>query len=361
MCNMQKKMKMLPFDIDCETVPVMRTLVEASRLLAELKGQAKTIPNEEILINTLVLQEAKESSAVENIVTTHDEIFKAGIDIKVEDLSAKKIQNYIAALKYGYARIKESVIISNNIIIGIQENLEKNKAAFRKVPGRVLKNSTGEIVYEPPQDINEIIRLMNNLEKYLNDKEVQDIGPLIKMGIIHFQFESVHPFYDGNGKTGRILNLLYLVNEGLLDLPIIYLSRYNIRNKADYYFHLQNVRESDTGNFSSTWENWILYILNAVIETSKTTIELINSIKNIITEFTEIISDKTSFYSTDLINTLFKHPYTKIAFPEDDFGVHRQTASTYLNELCNLNLLEKRKHGRSFYFIHSKLLQILEG
>lgn len=363
---MQNKLKMLPFDMDFETIPVMRTLVEASRLLAEVKGQAKTIPNEEILINTLVLQEAKDSSAVENIVTTHDEIFMAGIDIKVKDLAAKEIQNYITALKYGYARVKELGIISNNIIIGIQEKLERNKAGFRKVPGTVLKNSQGETVYEPPQDHNEIVQLMNNLEKYLNDKDIQNIDPLIKMSIIHFQFESIHPFFDGNGRTGRIVNLLYLVNEGLLDLPILYLSRYIIQNKADYYFHLQNVRESvseqlSTTGLSSTWENWILYMLNAVIETSKTTICLIDSIKNLILEFSEIISEKTSFFSTDLINTLFKHPYTKIAFMEEDLGVHRQTASVYLNQLCELNLLEKRKIGRNFYFINTKMLKLLEG
>jgi len=359
--DMQNKLKMLPFDMDFETIPVMRTLVEASRLLAEVKGQAKTIPNEEILINTLVLQEAKDSSAIENIVTTHDEILKAGIDLKVEDLAAKEIQNYITALKYGYTRVKELGIISNNIIIGIQEKLEKKKAGFRKVPGTVLKNSQGKTVYEPPQDHNEIVQLMNNLEKYLNDKEIQNIDPLIKMSIIHFQFESIHPFYDGNGRTGRIVNLLYLVNEGLLDLPILYLSRYIIQNKADYYFHLQNVRESESRQLSSTWENWIMYMLNAVIETSRTTIGLINSIKNLISEFSEIISEKTSFYNTDLINTLFKHPYTKIAFLEEDLGIHRQTASAYLNELCELGFLEKRKIGRSFYFINTKLLKILEG
>ena len=358
---MQNKLKMLPFNMDFETLPVMRTLVEASRLLAEVKGQANTIPNEEILINTLVLQEAKDSSAVENIVTTHDEIFKAGIDIKVEYPAAKEIQNYITALKFGYTRLKELGIITNNIIIGIQEKLEKNKAGFRKVPGTVLKNSQGETIYEPPQDHNEIVQLMNNLEKYLNDKEIQNIDPLIKMSIIHFQFESIHPFYDANGRTGRILNLLYLVNEGLLDTPILYLSRYIIQNKADYYLHLQNIRESETGQLASSWENWILYMLNAVIETSKTTIELISSMKKLIAEFSEIISEKTSFYSSDLIYTLFKHPYTKIAFLEADLRVHRQTASTYLNELYKLNLLEKRKIGRSFYFINTKLLKLLEG
>ncbi len=358
-CKMKSELKMLPLNMEFETKKVMRALVEASRLLADVKGEAKTIPNQEILINNLVLQEAKDSSAVENIVTTHDEILKAGIDINVNDLAAKEIQNYITALKYGYARVKELGIISNNIIIEIQEKLEKNKAGFRKVPGTVLQNSQGDTVYEPPQNHIDIVELMNNLEKYLNEKEIQDIDPLIKMSIIHYQFESIHPFYDGNGRTGRIINLLYLVNEGLLDSPILYLSRYIIQNKADYYYHLQNLRVSDSKELSPSWENWILYMLNAVIETSKATVELISSIKKLITIFSEIISEKTSFFSTDLINTLFKHPYTKIAFLEKDLSIHRQTASTYLNELCELNLLEKRKIGRSFYFINKILLELL--
>jgi Fic family protein len=351
---------MLPLNMELETKEVMRTLVIASRLLADVKGEAKTIPNEDILINTLVLQEAKDSSAIENIVTTHDEIFKAGIDLNVKDMAAKEVQNYITALKYGYRRVKELGIISNNIIVGIQEKLEKNRAGFRKVPGTVLKNSQGDTVYEPPQDHTEIVELMTNFEKYLNEEDIHDLDPLIKMSIIHYQFECIHPFYDGNGRTGRIINLLYLVNEGLLDSPILYLSRYIIQNKAEYYFHLQNLRESDTMQQSASWENWILYMLNAVIETCKATIEKISSIKNQITVFSEIISKKTSFFSTDLINSLFKYPYIKIAFLERELDIHRQTASTYLNELCKLNLLEKRKIGRSYYFINKRLLKLLE-
>ncbi len=358
---MQNKLEMLPFDIDFETIPVMRSLVEASRLLAEVKGQAKTIPNDEILINTLILQEAKDSSAIENIVTTHDEIFRAGIDLQVNDLAAREIQNYIAALKYGYARVRETGIISNNIIIGIQEKLEKNDAGFRKVPGTVLKNTKGETVYEPPQDYHEIMELMKNLEQYINDNDNRGLDPLIKMAIIHYQFESIHPFYDGNGRTGRIVNLLYLVNEGLSGLPVLYLSRFIIRNKADYYFHLQNIRESDKDMTPSAWENWVLYMLKAIIETSQNTIELIGSIKGLITEYSEILSTKTNFFSADLINSLFKYPYTKITFLEEDLGVHRQTASAYLNELCELKLLSKRKIGRSYYFINTKLLGLLEG
>jgi Fic family protein len=358
---MRNKIETLPYDFDFETLPVLRLLVDASRLLAEVKGQAKTIPNEEILINTLVLQEAKDSSAVENIVTTHDEIFRAGIELSGDDPAAKEIQNYISALKYGYALMQETEAITTNAIIGIQEKLEKNRAGLRKVPGTTLKNSLGEIIYEPPQDHREIVELMNNLEKYLNEKDIQNIDPLIKMSIIHYQFESIHPFYDGNGRTGRIINLLYLVKEGLLDMPILYLSRYIIQNKTDYYYHLRNIRESNSEQLPSAWENWILFMLKAVIETSRNTIGLINSIKDLISEYSEIISLNSNFYSTELINTLFKNPYTKIAFLEEDLGIHRQTASTYLNELCDLKLLEKRKIGRSNYFINKKLLSILES
>lgn len=339
----------------------MRNLVVASRLLAEVKGRAKTIPNEEILINTLVLQEAKDSSAVENIVTTHDEIFKAGIELSSNDPAAKEIQNYISALKYGYAQMQETEAITINTIIGIQEKLEKNSTGLRKVPGTTLKNSLGEVIYEPLQDHREIVELMNNLEKYLNEKDIQNLDPLIKMSIIHYQFESIHPFYDGNGRAGRIINLLYLVKEDLLETPILYLSRYIIQNKTEYYYHLQNLHESDPEQLPTAWEKWIIFMLKAVIETSKITIGLIDSIKNLIAEFAEIISLNSNFYSTELINTLFKNPYTKIAFLEEDLGIHRQTASTYLNELCKLKLLEKRKIGRSNYFINKKLLSLLDS
>ena len=207
------ELKKLPVEKDLETKEILEKLAKAHRSLAELKGVATSIPNESILINTLGLQEAKDSSAIENIITTHDDLYKAELNVKeIKSLNAKEVHNYIEALKKGFSLISDKKLITNNIIIEIQSLLENNNAGFRKVPGTSLKNAiTGEVIYTPPQDIAEIKELMTNLEVFINDNDFCELDPLIKMAIIHFQFESIHPFYDGNGRTGRIINVLYLV------------------------------------------------------------------------------------------------------------------------------------------------------
>jgi len=250
-------LKKLPIEKDIETKKVLKKLASAHRALAELKGVVSTIPNENILINTLGLQEAKDSSAIENIITTHDDIYKADLNLEgFKSQNAKEVQNYISALKKGYALISRKKILTNNDLIEIQSELEKNRAGFRKLPGTALKNATtGETVYTPPQDYAEILDLMANLEQFINDDSMSDFDPLVKMAIIHYQFESIHPFYDGNGRTGRIINVLYLVMKDLLNLPILYLSRYIILNKGNYYKLLQEIRETDN------WENWLLFML----------------------------------------------------------------------------------------------------
>ena len=231
------KLKKLPLEKDIETKKILKKLATAHRALAELKGVVSIIPNENILINTLGLQEAKDSSAIENIITTQDDIYKAELNLDgFKSLNAKEVQNYISALKKGFSLITKKSILTNNDIIQIQSELEKNNAGFREVPGTALKNATtGKVVYTPPQDYETILNLMNNLEQFINDNSISDFDPLVKMGIIHYQFESIHPFYDGNGRTGRIINVLYLVMNDLLDLPILYLSRYIIENKGNYY------------------------------------------------------------------------------------------------------------------------------
>jgi len=323
--------------------------------LAELKGVVSSIPNENILINTLGLQEAKDSSAIENIITTHDDIYKAELNLEgFKSLNAKEVQNYITAIKTGFKLISKNKILTNNDIIEIQSVLEKNNAGFRKVPGTALKNaSTGKIVYTPPQEYKTIQELMTNLEQFVNDERISDFDPLVKMAIIHYQFESIHPFYDGNGRTGRIINVLYLVMNGLLDLPILYLSRYIIENKGEYYKQLQEVRETDN------WENWILYLLNGIEQIAKETIVLIRKIKELIFEYKNLLRDNYKFYSQDLLNNLFKHPYTKIEFIENDLGVSRITASKYLTLLSNDGLLKKEKLGTGNYYINVKLLELL--
>ncbi|SDY17858.1 Fic family protein [Lutibacter oricola] len=350
-----ERLKKLPLKQDIETKKILKKLASAHRALAELKGIVSSIPNENILINTLGLQEAKDSSAVENIITTHDDIFKAELNLDgFKSLNAKEVQNYISALKKGFELIKKNKILTNNDIIEIQSELEKNNAGFRKVPGTALKNATtGEVIYTPPQEYDTILDLMKNLEKYINDESLSDFDTLVKMAIIHFQFESIHPFYDGNGRTGRIINVLYLVMNDLLNLPVLYLSRYIIEHKADYYKLLQEVRVTDN------WENWILYMLDGVEKISKETIVLIGKIRDLIFEYKNLLRNNYKFYSQDLLNNLFKHPYTKIEFIENDLGVSRITASKYLNQLAKDKVLKKEKLGTGNYYINEKLIKIL--
>jgi len=345
----------LPIEKDIETKKVLKKLASVHRALAELKGVVSTIPNENILINTLGLQEAKDSSAIENIITTHDDIYKAELNFGgFKSLNAKEVQNYISALKKGFALISKNKILTNNDIIEIQSELEKSRAGFRKLPGTALKNATtGETVYTPPQEYSEIIELMTNLEQFINDDTISDFDPLVKMAIIHYQFESIHPFYDGNGRTGRIINVLYLVMKDLLNLPVLYLSQYIILNKGSYYKLLQEIREIDN------WENWLLFMLDGIEQISKETIILIGKIKGLIFEYKNILRDNYKFYSQDLLNNLFKHPYTKIEFIGRDLGVSRITAAKYLNQLVKDGLLKKQKLGTGNYYINEKLIDLL--
>lgn len=349
------RLNKLPLEHDVETKKVLKKVASAHRALAELKGIVSSIPNENILINTIVIQEAKDSSAIENIITTHDDIFKAELNLHgIKSLKAKEVHHYIVAIKKGFESLRKDGLLTNNNIISIQSELEKNSAGFRKIPGTKLKNeTTGETVYIPPQDYTTIRDLMTNLEAYINDPTMSKFDVLVKMAIIHFQFESIHPFYDGNGRTGRIINILYLVMNDLLKLPVLYLSRYIVAHKADYYKLFQSVRETDD------WENWILYMLNAVEQTSKETISLVIKIKDLILEYKNLLRSSFKFYSQDLLNNLFRHPYTKIEFIQKDLKVSRITASKYLNELAKTQLLEKRKLGTSYYFVNKKLIQIL--
>jgi Fic family protein len=347
---------LLPPKGEVETKPVLKKTAEAHRYLAELKGIASAIPNQHILIDTLSLQEARESSAIENIISTFDEVYQS--DFRSQSFAspaAKEVHAYSRALKIGYEWVRNHELLTNKIILEVQQEIEHNKAGFRKLPGTKLLNQlTGEMVYEPPQDENTILVLMSNLETYINDDSLSDADPLVKMAIIHHQFESIHPFYDGNGRTGRILNILYLVKNGLLTLPILYLSRYIIRHKMTYYSLLQQVRQ--TGQ----WESWILYMLEAVIQTSKSTIQVISHMSKAMQHYKQEIRNKApKVYSQDLLNNLFRYPYTKIEFIAQDLQVSRNTAIRYLKQLERLDLVEKRKIGRHNYFINKALLEVL--
>lgn len=355
MANNQYIIPKLPLsDVEIETKAVLKQLNLANKKLAELKGIAHTIPNETILINTLVLQEAKDSSAVENIITTHDELYKAGLDYNnfVISPSTKEVLDYVDALKYGYQLVKKDNIISTRHIKEIQQILEHNTAGFRSVPGTTLKDAYGKVVYTPPQDLMQIEDYMSNLQSFINCDD-DDLDPLIKMAIIHHQIESIHPFYDGNGRTGRIINVLYLVIKDLLDIPILYLSRFIINNKAEYYRLLQNVRDT------KDWKSWILFMLKGVEETASQTIATVKEISQLMRVYKVRIKETLGKdYSHELLNNLFNHPYTKIEFIMKDVNTSRHSATSYLNKLTDAGLLSKVKMGRYNYYLNVPLLRI---
>jgi Fic family protein len=336
-----------------ETIRVLKKLNAASRELAELKGVIASIPNQAILVSTLGLQEAKDSSAIENIITTHDELFHHALFPETfANPAAKEVAHYREALWIGFERVRDSRLLTNHHILEIQAALEKNHAGFRKLPGTELRNSTGQTVYVPPSP-EHVPGLMSDLERFINDDDLFPADPLVKMALIHHQFESIHPFYDGNGRSGRIINVLYLVKQGLLDVPALYLSRYIVRHKADYYRLLQAVRDADA------WEDWVLYILDAVEQTAREGMVVIQAIKKLLQETKHKIRAQYRFYSQDLINNLFRHPYTKIDFVMTDLKVSRLTATSYLNQLTEGGFLHKRKMGRANYYINLPLYRIL--
>ena len=347
-------MKLLPFnDYDLKTPRILESLNEASRSLAELKGFANSIPNQYILINAITINEAKDSSEIENIVTTHDSIYKVLTESGFKDESAKEVVDYRSAIWRGYEIIKEKEFISTNILVELQGMIEHNKAGIRKNPGTKLINSkTGEVIYTPPQDEKEIRDLLKNLEDYINEND--DVDPLIKMALIHYQFESIHPFYDGNGRTGRILNVLYLVLNNLLDSPILYLSNYINKNKDEYYRLFTEFREN------SNYEDWIIYILKGIEETSKNTIELIKLIQEEMEAYKQdFITKLPKIYSEELLDSLFYEVYTRINYIEERCHVTRQTAATYLNSLVEAGLLEFEKIGRESIYKNTRLINLL--
>lgn len=347
----------LPASFDLETPAVMRQLVRAHRHLAELKGAAATIPNEAILIDTLALQEAKDSSEIENIITTEDELFRADAAAgSYGSVAAKEVHRYGAALKVGFERVRQQGFLRLEDVLAVQATLEENRAGLRKLPGTVLKNAeSGAVVYEPPQNAMRVEELMDNFITWLNRNEPGDPDPLVQMAVLHWQFESIHPFYDGNGRTGRILNLLYLVMRGLLDLPVLYLSRQIVRNKADYYRGLQTVRED------GAWEAWVLYMLRAVEETSRETLTQVNGIRQLMQETKHRLrAELPKLYSQELLHNLFRHPYTKVEFIKRDLDVSRPTAMKYLDTLHAGGFVRKTKLGRTNYYINEPLFSLLD-
>ena len=350
----------LPLMIDVETKAVLKQLARSNRALAELKGVAGTIPNENILISSLTLQEAKDSSSIENIITTQDDLYRADLAIKDFTVSpaAKEVQNYREAIFHGFQLVRQHKLLTNNNIISIQNVLKHTKGGFRVTPGTCLKRDDGMIIYEPPQHPEDIVRYMGNLEAFINTPDLSDVDPLVKMAIIHHQFESIHPFSDGNGRTGRIVNILYLVINDLLDLPILYLSRFITHNKGEYYRLLQAVRDCGADN-AKEWEEWILFILKGVEETSIETTAMIKAISKMMADYKAVLKPLFgTTYKHELLNNLFFHPYTKIEFVCHDMGVQRKTGAKYLDMIVAAGLLNKIKIGRENYYINERLFEL---
>ncbi len=338
-----------------ETIEILRQTNKSTAALAELKGIAKTIPNQAMLINAIVLQEAKDSSEIENIITTQDELYKA-LTVNKTNISAetKEVVNYRRAIFHGFDIAKKQGFLKVNDIISIQQELVDNTAGIRSIPGTVLKNDkTGEVIYTPPQDKAEILDLLTNFINHFN--QPYDLSPLINLAILHYQFESIHPFYDGNGRTGRILNILYLILNQLIDVPILYLSSYIIDNKPEYYRLLNQT------NTTGEWEEWILFMLKAVENTSKDTISRITNIKDLLDATLLRVQEKApKVYRKELVELLFEQPYSKIEFVVNKLGVERKAASRYLKELENIGILESQKVGRETLYINEALIEILK-
>ncbi len=346
----------LPPKADIETKEILNQTIKANRELARLKGYCSLLPNETILLNSIVLKEARTSSEIENIITTQDEIYKALAESdKKIDKATKEVLNYRSAIWTGFNELLKRGGLSVNTILNIQKVLEGNTAGIRKLPGTSLINDqTGEIIYTPPDNEKTILDLLSNLEKYINEND--DIDSLIKMAVIHFQFESIHPFYDGNGRTGRIINVLYLVQKQLIDTPILYLSEYIIKNKKEYYNLLQKVRTEDE------WKNWILFMLKAVEMTAKDTLIIISSIMDLMNKTIELCKERLpkTTYSKELIELLFVQPYTKIDFLVKENIAERRTASKYLKQLEVIGVLESYKSWKETIYVNKDLYELLK-
>lgn len=338
-----------------ETLKILRQLVKSSVALAELKGITKILPNPEILLNAVILKEARASSEIENVITTQDKLYQAlsakGLQA---DNATKEVLRYREAMLHGFNFIKKKGFLSSNAIFEIQKILEENNAGIRKLPGTALRNAaTGKVIYIPPDNLDAINRLMRNLEQYLNNQD--DISPLIKMAVQHYQFESIHPFYDGNGRTGRILNVLYLIMNKQLESPVLYLSAYIINNKADYYRLLQEVRTKDN------WEAWILYILKGIEQTANETIKQVNEINHLFSKTQDLVKKKApKSYSKELIELLFEHPYCKAEYLIERMGISRITASKYLKELETIKVLQSKKVWKETLYINTQLFDLLK-
>ncbi len=345
----------LPPKINLETKEVLNKTISASRALAQLNGAIRNLPNPRLFLDTIHLREAKASSEVENIITTNDDLYKTVVaDFRKANPAAKEVISYKEALWLGLAKLEFKPFITTNLCIEIVQRIKKNTVGIRKNPGTTLKNANGDIMYTPPTGEKLIREKLADLEKFINEDHYQ-LDPLIKMALMHYQFEAIHPFVDGNGRTGRILLLLYLKQTELLDIPAIFLSEYIIRNKSQYYRKLRLVTEEDA------WQDWIMYMLDMVESTAKQALLMLEEILLLMQELSDEIKIKTpKVYSKDLVEILFKLPYTKRKFLIDAGLGTPKTVGNYLRELEDQGILKSIKLGKEKLYLNNKLMEVLE-
>jgi len=353
-----KKLAFLPPVSDIETKAILRKAIIANKELAELKNKAEQLPNQDILISSIVLREAKDSSAIENIITTGDVLYKADVLPEYQlDPSTKEVRGYNAALWYG-VKLIENHLLSTSVFEAIVQKIKSNTAGIRTTPGTIIKNqNTGEIVHIPPQSEAEIRGYLKNLEDFLYGESYKEIDPLIKLAVMHYQFEAIHPFYDGNGRTGRIANVLWLVQEKLLNRPILFLSAYFLEHRNDYYRNLAGITER------GEWEKWILYILDALVETAYKTCRMIDGILNVRRAYSEKLeADLPKIHSFELVQTIFAKPYFRSSeFMKNMSKISEQTAAKYLRLLVDEGFLAVIRQGRENIYINKTLLDVLES
>ena len=340
---------LLPPATELETKAVLKQAIASNRVLANLRGLAAKIPNQALLINSIVLQEARLSSEIENIVTTSDELYRAAASLDGKtDPHTKEVLRYREALYFGIQEIKARPL-NTNLFIQLVQQIKRVDIGIRAIPGTALKSVQGEVIYTPPVGEAVIRTKLTNLEQFIHAED--DLDPLVKMAVMHYQFEAIHPFPDGNGRTGRILNLLFLVEKQLLDIPVLFLSRYIITHRQEYYCGLRAITEEQD------WETWVLFMLRAVESTAQQTFDQVNRILALMDDVRDRVQrEADGIYSKDLIEAIFMQPYTKISFLVDAGIAKRQTASRYLQTLASMGILREEKVGRDKYYINDALL-----
>jgi len=348
----------LPSEAFTESPEMLRHLAKAARYLGELNGLCASLPNPQLLINTIVLQESKDSSAIENIVTTQDELYKAASEESAATHAAKEVLNYREALYVGLEKMKsQQNLLLTNTMVEIVQTIKQNKAGIRNSPGTALKNAiNGDVVYTPPCCEEVLREKLSALEQFINDPDTSQLDPLVKMALIHYQFEAIHPFADGNGRTGRIINALYLVQQELLLQPVLYLSSYIVKHKTEYYQLLRSVTENEN------WHDWVMFILTALTETAQLTTKKIRAMLALKDDFEKEVKQVLgASFSYELLQLMFALPYLKIELFEKKEIAHRQTASVWLKKLADAHILKPQKIGRTTYFINYKLIELLSS